>query len=102
MKDARHGRRLSKRQKTIRDLTAVIERPEPAGEREVQAILERFQRPAWQRRLLHAISPSYRARCRRAAEFGRLVTLASRSLEREQVGPQVEMVTGSRNQESDQ
>jgi len=96
MKDARHGRRLSKRQKAIRDLTAVVGRVETTGETrdqwdpEVRAILERVQRPAWQRRVLHAVSPRYRARCRDAEEFGRLVRMAHRALEREQAGPQVD------------
>ncbi|WIY05441.1 hypothetical protein QRX60_16920 [Amycolatopsis mongoliensis] len=50
----------------------------------------RYSRPAWQRRILRVISPSWRARERRVAEFTRLVALASRALEREQAGPQVE------------
>lgn len=55
----------------------------------------RYPRPAWQRRILHAVSPSYRARGRRVAEFTRLVAMATRAHEREQAGPQVDISAGA-------
>jgi hypothetical protein len=53
----------------------------------------RVTRPEWQKRVLHVVSPAWHRKERRVAEFQRLVAMASRSLEREEAGPQAEAGT---------
>jgi len=80
-KDARRARRL------------------PTEDHKLLRHPRRYPRPRWQQRILRIVSPAYRARCRRAAETVRLVTMATRALEREQAGPQVAQLADAGNRD---